>query len=188
MARLPKHFRKLGPTCPIDDDFFRSLEEALGTQLNDNARILIAFSLYRYIAARAATVAAANATKKTSNQDPNTLVFVDVLLGILEEEPGIIVRASKRAGRDAHGLLVGMPGPIPAFLRVIWKAVPNPDRDANGFARLASNCSESTAWLVKTQKRKKKRPNTVETRRHLRTERRAPRKRYDAYLRNAWKK
>jgi hypothetical protein len=175
MPRKPKIYR-YDDACQIDEQFFVRSEKALGAQLNDNARALIRFSITRHNQLQRLNRENCKLQMKRLGRrsDPNIQFFVDGLLDVIEGEVGIFVRASKRIGKSADGKEVAMPGPVPAFLRVVWDAIEIPDRNADGFARLVSN---SAPWLGKT----------VEDRRSRRAESRKPRDEYIERMRNAWK-
>lgn len=166
MGRRRKPYSRSTPACAVDDDFFKRAEAALGRHLNANARSLIALEIELHNKSSEFRVPD---KRRGRPSDLATHLIVESLLSALEGEVGITVRTSKRAGKTAP-----MPGPVPAFLRIVWEALDLPERDANGFARLSANASRLLG-------------KSASDRRANRAQRRKPRDDYSKRLSTAWK-
>jgi hypothetical protein len=167
MGRKRKEpFQRHMPPCAVDAAFMLRLAKALNVaSLSDNACILIAYSIHLHNAARPDR---ANRVGRPLNLSVH--ILVDGLLDILEDD-GLEVTTNKREGRRGEH----NNGRIADFLRVIWGALEHPDRDADGFARLAANCA---AVLGRTKGDRQER----------RAQRRAPRTMCIEWQRNAWRR
>ncbi|MGE0022876.1 MAG: hypothetical protein AB7S70_04505 [Hyphomicrobium sp.] len=147
------------------------LTEALGVgTLGENACIAIAYSIHLHNVARP--------VRRQGVGRPADLrlhILVDGLLDVLESEVRIDVGVSKRQRVNQRGSGIHVNGRIADFLRVIWDALEQPDRDADAFARLAANCAPVLG-------------ETTEKRRERRAQGRAPREAYLEWERNAWRR